>query len=180
MTRPSFSASTLPIRGRLDLLFCLLMLAGCAGTAPHDERPPPAAARPAAVAAVPTTDPETPAHATNPDPGALEEANIFFAPGSTAIDASGEAKLRRHAAFLKENRKRTVTLVGHTSNSGSRSFNLATTDQRVAAVSKLLRSIGVWARQIRPHSVLRESTPAACKAAECSIMTRRVELRYAP
>ena len=179
MTRPSLFAATLPARARHGLLIALLALAGCAGTTPHEAPPPPAIAQPAAVVA-PATTPEPSTPAAKPESVALDEANIFFAPGSTTVDASGAAKLHRHATFLKENRKRTVTLVGHTSTAGSRSFNLATTDQRVAAVSKLLRSDGVWARQIRPHSVIRESVPAGCRTAECSIMTRRVELRYAP
>lgn len=179
MTRPSLFATTLPARARHGLLAAVLALAGCAGTAPHDAPPPTATAQPAAVVA-PATTQEAPTPAAKPESLALDEANIFFAPGNTTVDAAGAAKLQRHASFLKENRKRTVTLVGHTSTSGSRSFNLATTDQRVAAVSKLLRANGVWARQIRPHSVIRESVPAGCQAAECSIMTRRVELRYAP
>ena len=179
MTRPSLFAATLPSRARHGLLVAVLALAGCAGTTPHEAPPPPATAQAAAVVA-PATTPEAPAPAVKTESMALDEGNIFFAPGSTTVDAAGAAKLQRHASFLKENRKRTVTLVGHTSTSGSRSFNLATTDQRVAAVSKLLRANGVWPRQIRPHSVIRESVPAGCRTAECSIMTRRVELRYAP
>lgn len=166
MKRHPFPAASL--RRWPALLACSLLLARCAGTSPHEIQPSPAATQPAAVAVEQPRVPETPAPAAEPDAGALEETNIFFAPGSTAVDASGAAKLRRHAAFLKENRKRTVTLVGHTSNAGSHSFNLATTDQRVAAVSKLLRASGVWARQIRPHSVIRESLPAGCRTADCS------------
>lgn len=156
------------------LLLCGLLLAGCAGSAPPAATPPAAPTPP--VAALPRVQ-EMPAPAAAPDSEALEEANIFFAPGATTVDAAGEAKLRRHADRLKADRKGTVTLVGHTGSTGSRSLNLATSDQRVAAVSKLLRSFGVWARQIRPHSVIRENLPADCGDPGCWRLAHRVELR---
>lgn len=179
MIRPPLSCTSLPAHGGQGLLVGFLAVAGCAGTPPQDAKPPPAA--PAQAPATVTQPPQT---AEAPaslrairDPLMIEESNVFFAPGSTAIDASGEATLRRHIDYLKADRKKTVTLAGYTSNTGSRSFNLATTEQRVLAVSRLLRSFGVWARQIRPHSAAREGIPAGCQELACSRMARRVELR---
>lgn len=181
MTRSPLSLPTLIDQARRAALLGALALAGCAGT------PLPDASRSATVpqaieaGAPPAEAREMPAPpAPTVEAAVPEDTNIFFAAGTTTVDTLGEAKLRRHADDLKQNRKKTVTLVGHTSTGGSRSFNLATTDQRLLAVSKLLRSYGVWARQIRPHSVIRESVPAGCRTPECSRLTRRVELRFAP
>jgi OOP family OmpA-OmpF porin len=180
MTRHIFPARTTLARYWQRLLICPLALAGCSGTMPHD------AGRSIAVAAEPeTTVAKAPSGQKLPDPAAamidlrvINEGNIFFEPGSTAVDVAERAKLRRHADYLKAKRKETVTLIGHTSDAGSRSFNLATAELRVTAVSKLLKSYGVSARQIRPHSVIRERIPAACKSPDCSRMARRVELVY--
>jgi outer membrane protein OmpA-like peptidoglycan-associated protein len=51
-------------------------------------------------------------------------------------------KLRQHAEYLKQNPKTVVTLVGYVDDAGSRSYNLAITEQRILAVKQLLRTYG--------------------------------------
>jgi len=180
MTRHNFPAITTLARYRHHLLICALALVGCSGTLPHEaEMSIAAMAKPETTIAEAPGGQKLPAPtAANVDPSAIKEGNIFFEPGSTAVDVAEKAKLRRHADYLKAKRKETVTLIGHTSDAGSRSFNLATAEQRVTAVSKLLKSYGVSPRQIRPHSVIRDRIPDACKSPDCSRMARRVELVY--
>ena len=122
-------------------------------------------------------------------PGTVEEQGIapvrradavFFALRSAHVDAEGMALLRKHADRLKQDRKSVVTLVGYSDGSGSRSYNLAITEDRLTAVSTLLRKYGVAARQIRRNRGYSVRTQMACKTAECRKEMRRVELVYAP
>ena len=129
--------------------------------------------------------PDTPLDAPstkNTDSVALEEANsIHFAKGATRIDPAGQDKLRIHAARLKENPAQVVTLAGYTDDLGSESYNLAIADQRIEAVTNLLRTYGVPKKQIHPlrrYSVGRAGSMAACRTTDCRQKMRRVELIY--
>ncbi|MBI2306950.1 MAG: OmpA family protein [Rhodocyclales bacterium] len=167
-------------------LIALLLgtLAACSSTPPRTE-PPPAPTAPApAPQPAPTTTPlppesPTPAPAAKtPPPTVAEENSIFFAAGATRIDPAGEAKLRRHAVRLKENPRLVVTLVGHTDNLGSTSYNLAITDQRATAVARMLQSMGVGRTQIRYYGMGDEKTGPTCRTAGCRQKKRRVDLTY--
>lgn len=111
-------------------------------------------------------------------PAVADENSIFFASAATQLDAAGQAKLHRHAARLKDNPQLTVTLVGHTDNLGSTSYNLAIAEQRAATVARALQAMGVGRGQIRHYGLGDEKAGPACKTAGCRQKRRRVDLVY--
>lgn len=170
------------------LFSAILSLAGCAESPPRAEiaapQPVPTVApTAAATAAAATSAPADAAPAVPADvapPVLVDEDNVFFRIRSALISAEDQEKLKRHAERLKADRRTTVTLVGHTDELGSRSYNLALTEERLSAVSKQLRSYGVSSRQIRRNRSGGVRQHAGCTTDECRDRVRRVELVYAP
>lgn len=178
-------------------LFCGLalgaVLAACVSPPPVDtavaparSEPPPVAAKTAPVASAEQA-PALPAPAAGDVSaaagaiGAIDEAsNVYFALRSAQVDASGQQKLRAIADRLAGNRRASVLLVGHSDGQGSRSYNLALTEERLVAVGKLLRSYGVGARQIRRNRVGSVRSAPDCKDEACWQQARRVELLVTP
>lgn len=114
--------------------------------------------------------------ATQPPPAGAEQHWILFPPRMTSVDAQGKDKLRACAEYLKQNPKKTVTLIGYSDNQGSKSYNLALTEQRIAAVSSVLRAFGAEPGQIRRNrSQSVQAGAAACRNDECRRQMRRVE-----
>lgn len=103
--------------------------------------------------------------------------SIYFASGETTIDEAGKTVLRQHAARLKEDSRLVVTLVGHTDNQGSRSYNLALADSRMDAVAEALRALGVARKQIRRQTAS-GGTAEDCNTAACRQQMRRVDLVF--
>ena len=162
-------------------LAAMLLLDGCSAPqsiplAPPHESPQPVvpASPPPAAAISPPVAQEQPITALS------EESSIFFPLRSAAVNDDGREKLRRHADRLKLEHKEIIILTGHADGQGSRSYNLAITEERLMAVEKLLRSYGVSARQIRRNR--RDSTKnrTQCATSECRQMMRRVELLHSP
>ncbi len=110
-----------------------------------------------------------------------DDANsIYFTFGTTHVDLDGQQKLRAHALRLKENPDLEVTLIGHTDNLGSRSYNQAIAEQRIETVSKLLLSYRVKKSQIRRYAVGHEKAERSCTTRACRQKMRRVELIFSP
>ncbi|MCP5247043.1 MAG: OmpA family protein [Candidatus Accumulibacter sp.] len=109
-----------------------------------------------------------------------DENNIYFPLGGVKVSSRGKAKLQQHAEYLKANPETSVTLIGYTDDLGSRSYNVAIAEQRVAAVRQILRAYRVPSVQIHRYSVGSEKTPAVCKTPRCRQKMRRVELVYSP
>jgi len=105
---------------------------------------------------------------------------VFFALGSLVVGHEEKEKLRRHGAYLKDNPKKTVTLVGSAESFGSRTYGLADAEARLAAVSKWLRVYGASLRQIRRNLVDSVKRSTTCRSSDCGPPLRRVELEYAP
>ncbi len=163
-----------PSLSRAILLLAGLALAACSSTpvAPPASPPPVAEAAPASAAVA------APPQASEPEADA--SLSIYFMLASSSLHQDEKEKLRAHAARLKEDPDLHVTLVGHSDNAGSRAYNLALTDQRVNAVARYLRQLGVPLRQIGKGFAPREQTPATCKTSACLQKMRRVELVFAP
>lgn len=173
------------------VLAAILSLAGCAASPPHDEVAAPQPAPSASTVAPSSTTPaassasapvET-ADSVSADvapPVLVDENNVFFRIRSTLISAEDQEKLKLHAGRLKADRRATVTLIGHTDELGSRSYNLALTEERLSAVTKQLRSYGVLPRQIRRNRSGGVRQHAGCTTDECRDRVRRVELVYSP
>lgn len=107
-----------------------------------------------------------------------DENSIFFPPAGTTVDARGHARLMEHANRLKASPDLVVTLIGHTDDLGSPSYNLAIAEQRVNAVYAILRSQRVPVTQIRRYGVGNEEMERACKSEACRSKMRRVELVF--
>jgi OOP family OmpA-OmpF porin len=103
---------------------------------------------------------------------------IFFSPGASTISSSERGKLKPLAARLKADRRLAVTLIGHANDTGSRSFNVAIADARIAATVAALKKMGVAAYQFRKRIVGDEKVPANCRSAECRRSMRRVDLVF--
>lgn len=106
------------------------------------------------------------------------ENSVFFPPDGTTVDAEGRRKLVEHAARLKADPSLSVTLVGHTDDLGSPSYNLAIAEQRVNSVFSILRAQGVPVTQLRRYGMGSEAMGRACRSPECRALMRRVELDY--
>ncbi|MBK7649053.1 MAG: OmpA family protein [Betaproteobacteria bacterium] len=102
---------------------------------------------------------------------------IYFPLRVAIVDDAGKQKLRQHAQYLKQNPKSFVMLLGYIDDEGSRSYNLAITEQRILAVRKLLRTYGAPMKQIRRKS---EKTQSKCASADCRQKMRKVELIFSP
>ncbi len=174
------------------MLALLAALAACGGQPPKADSttaptPVPATAAPAAApmvaapmvaAPAPAAAESTPPAATPAPPPRADADSIFFALGASAVDEAGRHKLRAHAERLKENRRLSVTLVGHTDHLGSRSYNLAIAERRAAAVAEALVALGVYRSQIRRYGVGNEKGGAPYRNGECRRQKRRVDLVY--
>lgn len=107
-----------------------------------------------------------------------EDHNVFFEQGLTVVSPSEKEKLRQHGQRLKQNPKTYVTLTGYSDDLGSRNYKLAIAEERLAAVSKLLRSYGASPSQIRRNRSASVKNPPSCSTDDCLRMRRRVELVY--
>lgn len=157
------------------------LLLGC-GTPPPLAETMPSAVPPAAVpVSAPAVEDAAPAlAAAAPVAPLAEDNNIFFASRSARIDDAGKEKLREHARRLAQDRKVRVTLVVHNDGQGSRSYNLAISEERLVAVENALRSYGVSSRQIRRNRSIGLKNSSPCTNDECRQQMRRVELLYLP
>ena len=104
--------------------------------------------------------------------------SIFFASGSASLDNAAEARLRDHAQRLKQNPKLILALMGFTDEGGSEAFGLAMSAQRVEAVYRTLRSLGVPANQLQRLGGGNLKDLPICKTLECRQGLRRVDLVY--
>lgn len=166
---------------------CLLAAAAAAAYGCSSPAPTPPTSREEAAPIVASVVPPPPAEqavvvsSTEPPVDAVpDENNIFFAPGSTALDDAGNEKLRQYADQLRQNPKQHVTLRGYGDDLGSRSVSLAITEQRLTAVGKALRAYGAAPRQIRRNRIAGVKKPVSCSSPSCRKPMGRVELVYSP
>lgn len=169
------------------LYLSLFLLAGCAGQSVFEAPPEPAEQTSAAAAmatpaaneptkAAPVIGPARKAESAMPT---IDLANsVFFPPSGTTVDEAGRQRVLGHAARLKENPELLVTLVGHTDDLGSPSYNLAIAEQRISAVHAILRSQQIPVSRIRRQVVGSEQMPANCRSVECRRKMRRVDLVF--
>lgn len=118
-----------------------------------------------------------PASEEKPAATVSDDKVIYFPLRVAIVDDAGKQKLRQHAQYLKQNPKSFVMLLGYIDDEGSRSYNLAITEQRILAVRKLLRTYGAPMKQIRRKS---EKTQSKCASADCRQKMRKVELIFSP
>lgn len=110
-------------------------------------------------------------------PNLLDRENvIYFPPRLATIDKSGINKLKNCAERLKQDSRLDITLIGYSDESGSKSYNLAITEQRIGTVSSVLKSFGVKAKQIRKNrSNSVKSATQKCHTEDCHQQMGRIE-----
>lgn len=103
--------------------------------------------------------------------------SVYFAPGGSDIDSEGMARIRECADRLKSDERLRAILVGMTDDLGSRTYNVAIADRRIATVQLALRRMGVPAHQIKRRNMGGEMARNRCADEACRKLMRRVELR---
>lgn len=167
------------LRSTVLMLFLpMFFMFGCGSTSQPE--------RPIQVVAMPERLPEAKTESQPPETTSVAEQNavaevddknsIFFSLGSSTINQRERDKLRHIAILLKSNKAMYVTLIGHASESGSSSFNLAVADARVESVGTVLKKTGVKRHQIKKKVIGSEKISGACQSQECRRKMRRVEL----
>lgn len=157
------------------------LLLGCGTPQPVADTIPSAAPPAAAPVSAPAFEVVATALAdAAPVASVAEDNNIFFASRSARIDDAGKEKLRDHARRLTQDRQVKLTLVVHNDGQGSRSYNLAISEERLVAVEKALRGYGVSSRQIRRNRSIGLKNSSPCTNDACRQQMRRVELIYSP
>lgn len=109
-------------------------------------------------------------------PAVQEENAVFFMLGSAFLNRNEKSKLEAIALRLSEDRALHVLLVGHANDNGSRAYNLAVSDSRVAAVAEYLRKHGIQRERIRTQALGSEKVPASCRSSLCRQKSRRVDV----
>lgn len=160
-------------------LVAALSMAACGGTPPREQAGTPAAAVPAR--AKPSADvrlkPDAELAQVVPEADHQTES-IYFAAGKTAVDDADRQRLRQLAARLKEDPRLVISLVAHTDDQGSRSYNLALAEERLEAVVEILRAAGVPRRQIRRKNAGSGLAAGGCSTPACRQQMRRVEMSF--
>lgn len=105
----------------------------------------------------------------------LAEKSIYFLFGDAKLSPKSLRKLQRHAQFLKQNPKRTVTLIGYSESFGSRNYMLAIMEGRLAAVSAQLQEFGVEKARIRRIIFGGKGSQKSCEGPACR---QRVEIQF--
>lgn len=101
---------------------------------------------------------------------------VTFETSSATLTSGSTAVLDRVAESLRANPEERVRVVGHTDNTGSRSYNVELSRERAQAVADYLVSQGVNADQLEAVGVGPDRPMASNDTAEGRAMNRRVEL----
>jgi len=106
--------------------------------------------------------------------------NITFDSGSSALRGSSYDMLKSVALVLKEYKKTTIAIGGHTDSVGSQSYNQSLSENRASSVANYLSSQGVSGNRLNARGY-GESSPIASNATTTGkAQNRRVELRIEP
>ncbi|SDI23567.1 OmpA family protein [Propionivibrio dicarboxylicus] len=145
-----------------------------AGSAPSAARTDVSASDSGASASAPVK--LIPSLQLSPPSGNDAAQSIFFPPDVTMLGDEEVDKLRACADVLKQSPRRSILLVAYSDDLGSRSYNIAIAEQRLAAVSAALRSLGVERGQIRRHrSNSVKIASFVCSNEACRQRLRRVD-----
>lgn len=104
---------------------------------------------------------------------ALDQYTFHFASDDYNLDEKSLSALKAHADFLKGHPDFTLTVSGHTDQSGSKAYNQKLSEQRAQLVAEILTTYGVSPSQLIVDGY-GETVPVSDKPEE----NRRVELEY--
>jgi peptidoglycan-associated lipoprotein len=103
---------------------------------------------------------------------------IYFDYDSSDIRADFQSIVQAHAKYLSGHPQTTVTLEGHTDESGSREYNLALGERRALTVRRQLVLLGATAGQIKTVSYGEERPVAEGHDEQSYSQNRRAEIIY--
>jgi peptidoglycan-associated lipoprotein len=174
------------------LAVCIVAAVLALGTVACKQKPPVTAAdTPAATAATaPAAAP--PPHGTAsaaPDPfaGSLDALNehlrregllgaIYFDYDSSDLSSDARDRLLASSRFLAEHPELVVQVEGHADERGTPDYNLALGEHRAAAVSGMLKSLGVAGERLQTRTYGEERPTCGDSAESCWQLNRRAEL----
>jgi OOP family OmpA-OmpF porin len=107
----------------------------------------------------------------------LANRTIEFETGSATLAPEGRAILDQMASVLAKMPGKTVEIIGHTDNSGSRASNIALSQARADAVKGYLVSKGVGPRSMATMGVGPDQPIASNDTEEGRARNRRIEFR---
>ena len=81
---------------------------------------------------------------------------VFFATNKSTLTTASRDTLRKQAAWMRKNKKITVTVEGHADERGTREYNLALGEKRAQAVKNYLISMGVSSENVSTISYGKE------------------------
>lgn len=108
---------------------------------------------------------------------ALANRTITFETGSATLTADGRDIVDEMVTPLKQVHGKTVEIIGHTDNRGSRATNLALSKARAEAVKKALVSQGIDGDSLITLGVGEQRPIASNETAEGRERNRRIEFR---
>ncbi len=110
--------------------------------------------------------------------GPLAQRSVYFDHDGYIVKEEFRPMLEAHARYLLNHRARSISIVGHTDEHGSREYNLALGQKRAQAVQRLLMLLGV--PETRTESVsYGEEKPKALGSDEAAwAENRRVDIEY--
>ena len=106
--------------------------------------------------------------------------NITFATGSAALGGGASASLDKVAEVLAKYTDTTISVAGHTDNTGSDALNQRLSEQRAQAVAHYLNSRGVAANRISTVGYGPRQPVATNATVEGRAKNRRVEISVNP
>jgi OOP family OmpA-OmpF porin len=107
----------------------------------------------------------------------LANRTIEFETGSATLAPEGRAILDQMASVLVKMPSKTVEIIGHTDNSGSRASNIALSQARADAVKGYLVTKGVAPRSMETMGVGPDQPIASNDTADGRARNRRIEFR---
>lgn len=106
--------------------------------------------------------------------------NVTFATGSDEIAGNFYGPLNDLARSLQQYNQSIVEVVGHTDNTGSRSFNMQLSKRRAQSVGYYLESQGVASQRLNIQGVGPDQPIASNSTAQGRQDNRRVEVQLRP
>jgi peptidoglycan-associated lipoprotein len=106
------------------------------------------------------------------------ERVIYFEFDSYTLKADAQPVVQAHAAYLKNNKDKKISLEGNTDERGGSEYNLALGQKRADAVKKALSLLGVSESQIESVSFGKEKPAVQGSDENAFAKNRRVELSY--
>ena len=73
---------------------------------------------------------------------------VFFATNKSTLTTASRDTLRKQAAWMRKNKKITVSVEGHADERGTREYNLALGERRANAVKDYLMTYGISGKRI--------------------------------